>query len=446
MKNGNNVIIKKINILGSKVNELMIKNKIISSELSHYQKLFNSNKNYISEYFNIVSHAKAINKKNINNCKNNSNNIQKIKDILTKYNSELKLSYENNIQNSKKIKEKCNINIKNLITGTNYLTEKKIKISEDNFLYKNTINAKENLIICLKKDLNYIKTHLHEDLRHIYLNYSYNINANNSSNNNKNNKSAIFEDGERVMEYLLKEEKNKFYRSMKQRIETRERFGRMNIKKKALNDLITSFSFINETEINPSSDNNIFQLLNKKIGGVVKNYENYFNNEIIDENFFIFLPFEYEINKDEISELIQTDITLPQKESKSQTKIKGINLNINNNTNNNSKIKSVPKLDFLQIEFNKEKVEYAESENNNENDNNQNIDKNDDRNIKNGNLDLKIKIMKKKIKSLKRENKKLKNIINDFAKFQAKIKDKFEIYEKQIIKEKEELKLSNSFN
>jgi hypothetical protein len=40
----------------------------------------------------------------------------------------------------------------------------------------------------------------------------------------------------------------------------------------------------------------------------------------------------------------------------------------------------------------------------------------------------------------------LKNIINDFAKFQAKIKDKFEIYEKQIIKEKEELKLSNSFN
>ena len=438
MKNGNNIIIKKINILGSKVNELMIKNKIISSELSHYQKLFNSNKNYISEYFNIVSHAKAINKKNINNCKNNSNNIQKIKDILTKYNSELKLSYENNIQNSKKIKEKCNINIKNLITGTNYLTEKKIKISEDNFLYKNTINAKENLIICLKKDLNYIKTHLHEDLRHIYLNYSYNINANNSSNNNKNNKSAIFEDGERVMEYLLKEEKNKFYRSMKQRIETRERFGRMNIKKKALNDLITSFSFINETEINPSSDNNIFQLLNKKIGGVVKNYENYFNNEIIDENFFIFLPFEYEINKDEISELIQTDITLPQKESKSRTKISGINLNINK-PNNNMKIKSVPKLDFLQIEFNKEKVEYTEGENNNDSQYN---NKNNDININSANLDNKIKMMKKKIRSLRRENKKMKNIINDFVKFQNKIKGKFEIFEKKMIKEKDELKQS----
>ena len=216
MKNGNNIILKKINILGSKVNELIMKNKLISSQVSYYQKLFNSNKNYISEYFSIISQAKSMNKKNINNCKNNANNTQKIKDILIKYNSELKLSIENNIQNSKNIKEKYNINIKNLYSGTSYLTEKKIKISEDNFLYRNTINAKENLILCLKYDLNYIKSHLHEDLRHIYLNYTYNANTNISSNNNKNNKSAIFEDGEKTMEYLLNQEKNRFYKSMKQ--------------------------------------------------------------------------------------------------------------------------------------------------------------------------------------------------------------------------------------
>ena len=105
MKNGNNIILKKINILGSKVNELMIKNKLISSQIYQYQKLFNSNKNHISEYFSIISQAKSTNKKNINNCNNNTNNNQKIKDILIKYNSELKLSIENNIQNSKNIKE-----------------------------------------------------------------------------------------------------------------------------------------------------------------------------------------------------------------------------------------------------------------------------------------------------------------------------------------------------
>ena len=438
MKNGNNIILKKINILGSKVNELMIKNKLISSQIYQYQKLFNSNKNHISEYFSIVSQAKSTNKKNINNCNNNTNNNQKIKDILIKYNSELKLSIENNIQNSKNIKEKYNINIKNLISGTSYLTEKKIKISEDNFLYKNTIKAKDNLILCLKYDLNYIKAHLHEDFRHIYLNYTYNANTNISSNNNKNNKSAIFEDGEKTFKYLLNQETNKFYRSMKQRIQTREKYGRMNIKKNALSDLITSFSFINETEINPLSNNNIFQLLNKKIGGVVKNYEQIFNNEIIDENFFIFLPFEYEVNKDEINELIQTDITLPQKELKSQTKIPKLSLNMNNKPNNNIKIKSVPKLDFLQIEFNKEKVEYTEGENND----NQNNNKYSDANMNNTNLDYRMKIMKRRIKSLKRESKKMKNIINDFVKFQNKIKGKFEIFEKKMIKEKEELKQS----
>ena len=439
MKNGNNIIIKKINILNLKVNELLIKNKLISSQISYYQNLFNSNKNYMSEYFSIISQAKSANKKNINNCNNDTNRNHKVKDILNKYNSELKLCIQNNIQNSKNIKEKYNTNIKNLISGTSFWSEKKEKISEDNFLYKNTIKAKENLISCLKNDINYIKNHLHEDLRHIYLNYTYNPKANNTSINNKNNKSAIFEDGEKTMEYLLKEEKNKFYKSMKKRFETREKFGRMKIKKNALSDFITSFSFINETEINPSSNNNIFQLLNKKIGGVVKTYEHFYDNEIIDENFFIFLPFEYEVNKDEINELIQTDITLPQKESKSRTKISGINLNINK-PNNNMKIKSVPKLDFLQIEFNKEKVEYTESENNNDNLYN---DKYNDLNIKNMSLVNKIKIIKNKIKKLRKENKKMKNIINDFVKFQKKIEGKFEIFEKKIIKEKEELKRSN---
>ena len=214
----------------------------------------------------------------------------------------------------------------------------------------------------------------------------------------------------------------------------------MNIKKNALNDLVTSFSFINETSITPSANNNIFQLLNKKIGGVVKNYEKYFDNEIIDENFFIFLPFELEVNSEEMNELIQTDITLPQKESKSQTK----KININNIKNiKKTAIKTVPKLDFLQIEFNKEKVEISGS---NESSNNEQINNNIIYNDKNNieNLDLKIREMKRKIRSLKKQNKKCKNIINDFMKFQNKIKGKFEIFEKNMMKEKEELKQSQA--
>jgi hypothetical protein len=227
---------------------------------------------------------------------------------------------------------------------------------------------------------------------------------------------------------------------MKQRINTRQKYGRMNIKKNALNDLVTSFSFINETSITPSANNNIFQLLNKKIGGVVKNYEKYFDNEIIDENFFIFLPFELEVNSEEMNELIQTDITLPQKESKSQTK----KININNIKNiKKTTIKTVPKLDFLQIEFNKEKVEISGS---NESSNNEQINNNIIYNDKNNieSLDLKIREMKRKIRSLKKQNKKCKNIINDFMKFQNKIKGKFEIFEKNMMKEKGELKQSQA--
>ena len=465
MKNGN-IIIKNINILGSKANELMTKNKSILSQLSYYQTKFNSNKKYITEYFNILSQAKSssknINKNNFQNKPNNNNKkIKEIKDILIKYNTELKLSFEKNEINIKKLKDKYNLNKKKLIAGIKYLTERKTKLSEDSFLYNNAIKARDNLIICLQQDYKNIKDHLFENIKHIYLNYNNNLNTNNNNiSNNKNNKSAIFEEGERTIEYLLKQEKQKYYISMKQRINTRQKYGRMNIKKNALSDLVTSFSFINETEINPGLNNNIFQLLNKKIGGVVKNYEKFFDNEIIDENFFIFLPFELEINKDEMNELIQTDITLPQTESKSQTKIKKLNLNINNinnmdnninkNNNINNNIKIVPKLDFLQIEFNKEKVDYSQSEENDENINNKIIINNNDNDNKNNdndndeNLDIKIKEMKNKIKYLKKENKKLKNIIIDFVKFQNKIKGKVEIYEKKIIGENEELKISIS--
>ena len=430
MNNGN-LIIKKINLLASKANELLNQNKIITGQISHYKKLFDSNKKHISEYFNIITQSK-IETKNSNSNKNRINNINKIKDILIGYNSELKLSNDCIYKSEQNLKEKLNVYKNKLITQTVNLTDKRDKISEDNFLYNNAVKAKENLIQCLRKDLKTIKGRLYEDVKHIYLNHNSVFNTNNSTSNNKANKSALFEEGEKVIDYLLREEKRKFYINMKQRSNTRQKYGKMNIKKNALSDLVTSFSFINETEITPSLNNNIFQLLNKKIGGVVKNYEKYFNNDIIDENYFIFLPFEFEINKDEINELMQTDITLPNNEFKVKTK-----LNKNNNEN-----KKVPKLDFLQIEFNKEKVEFSQSDENTteENINNNNfIDKN-----KNMVLDLQIEEIKGKIRSLKKSNKKLKNIINDFNKFQDKIRGKFEIYEKKIMKEKEELKIKES--
>jgi hypothetical protein len=209
----------------------------------------------------------------------------------------------------------------------------------------------------------------------------------------------------------------------------------MNIKKSALNDLVTSFSFINETEITPSFNNNIFTLLNKKIGGVVKNYEKFFDNEIIDENFFIFLPFELEMNKDEINDLMQTDLTLPNNKFKLQTK-----LNKENKEETNIKIKTVPKLDFMQIEFNKEKVEFSQDEESNDDNNDNKIYNNNNYNGKNKDqiMEMIIKEMKNKIRSLKKENRKLKNLINDFNKFREKIKGKFEIFERNILKEKEE--------
>jgi len=441
MKDGN-IIIKNINILGSKANELMNSNKILSGQITYYEKLFNSNKKCMTEYFNIISQAKTAtkNSKNINK----NNNIQKIKDILIKYNSELKLSKQNDYKSIQNYKDKYNIYKKKLISGTNNLLDKKEKISEDNFLYKNEIKSKENLILCLNKDLKLIRKHLYEDVKHVYLYYNFNsYTNNNSTSNNKNNKSAIFEDGEKVIDNLLYEEKRKFYISMKQRINTRQKYGRMNIKKSALNDLVTSFSFINETEITPSFNNNIFTLLNKKIGCVVKNYEKIFDNEIIDENFFIFLPFELEMNKDEINDLMQTDITLPNNEFKLQTK-----LNKENKEETNIKIKTVPKLDFMQIEFNKEKVEFSQDEESNDDNNGNKIYNNINYNGKNKIqiMEMKIKEMKSKIRNLKKENRKLKNLINDFNKFREKIKGKFEIFERNILKEKEEEDKSKESN
>ena len=57
MNNGN-LILKKINLLGSKANELMTKNKLLLNEITNYQQLFTNNKNYITSYFTIMSKKK----------------------------------------------------------------------------------------------------------------------------------------------------------------------------------------------------------------------------------------------------------------------------------------------------------------------------------------------------------------------------------------------------
>ena len=69
MNNGN-LILKKINLLGSKANELMTKNKLLLNEIKNYQQLFANNKNYITSYFTIMSKKKKDSK---NNIKNNTN-------------------------------------------------------------------------------------------------------------------------------------------------------------------------------------------------------------------------------------------------------------------------------------------------------------------------------------------------------------------------------------
>ena len=459
MNNGN-LLLKKINILGSKANELINKNKILLIELSNYQKFFSSNKNYITMYFNILAEKKKGSKK-INN---NAKYINNIKEIIIKYHSEIKDQYISTKKKLINIKQKKNNYEAKLISETKSLSEYYEKISEDNFLYANAIESKENLIKCLEKDLMNLKKKLFEEEKHIYLKYNFQnsykpINQTQSYIDNKNDYTS-FEDGETEIKELLLKERQLFIVGMKLRNDIRLKYRKMNVKKNALNDLVTSISFINKTEIIPSKNNNIFQILNKKIGGVIKNYEKYFNeeqNDNIDENFFIFLPFEIEINKNEINELLQTDITLPNKKLQSKS-INEYKKNDKIHIKNRSFI-NIPKLNFLQIEFNKEKISYSdcESEKNedkkNENVLDENVNKNDkDKNIQNienkdnnnktknkkEDLDIKIKKIKKEIKCLKKENQKMKILINDFEKFQNKIKDKYIIFEKMMLNKKEE--------
>ena len=454
--NDKKINIKKLNILGSKAKELINTNKLLSNEISFFQKLFNSNKDYITLYFNTLAENKK-NSKNKNN-NNKTNNINNIKNIIINYHSEIKeinLTLKKDLKNSV---QKSNIFLSKLISETKNLSEYYQKISEDNFLYYNAIQSKENFIKCLSKDLQTLKKTLIEDEKHIYLNYNF-------QNINKNENNS-FDEGEKEIKYLLNEARRQFILDMRKRNDLRLKYRKKTVKKNALNDLVTSISFINKTEIIPSSNNNIFQILNKKIGGVIKNYERYFNEdeENIDENFFIFLPFEFEINKEEINEIVQTDITIPNRKLQSKS-IKMYNSEKKTHGKNRSFI-DVPRLNFLQIEFNKEKISYSESDSDSKNesktyDNNNKI-KDSNNNLENKEIDkenkkkkinkneedinLKIKELKYNIKSLKKRNRKMKLIINDFEKFQKKIKDKFIIYENKMLNNINNLEKDNKNN
>ena len=399
--NDKKINIKKLNILGSKAKELINTNKILSNEISFFQKLFNSNKDYITLYFNTLAENKK-NSKNKNN-NNKTNNINNIKNIIINYHSEIKeinLTLKKDLKNSV---QKSNIFFSKLISETKNLSEYYQKISEDNFLYYNAIQSKENFIKCLSKDLQTLKKTLIEDEKHIYLNYNF-------QNINKNENNS-FDEGEKEIKYLLNEARRQFILDMRKRSDLRLKYRKKSVKKNALNDLVTSISFINKTEIIPSSNNNIFKILNKKIGGVIKNYERYFNEdeENIDENFFIFLPFEFEINKEEITELVQTDITIPNRKLQSKS-IKMYNSEKKTHGKNRSFI-DVPRLNFLQIEFNKEKISYSESDNDSKNesktyDNNNNEIKDSNNNLENKEIDKENK--KKKINNKKEDDINLK--------------------------------------
>ena len=459
MNNGN-LILKKINLLGSKANELITKNKLLLNEIANYQQLFANNKNYITSYFTIMSKKKKDSKNNNKNSNNNktiNNNINytnQIKDIIIKYYSEIKDNYLQSKERLKNTKLKHSKYLSKLISDTKTLSENYEKISEDNFLYCNAIESKENFIKCLKKDLTNLKNKLFEETKNTYLNYNfqniYKLTNQTQANNTTKKDSVTFEDGEMEINELLMKERQQFIIRMKLRNDIRLKYRKMNVKKNALNDLVTSISFINKTEVVPSKNNNIFQILNKKIGGVIKNYEKHLNGEdeeeIIDENYFIFLPFELEVNKEEITELVQTDITLPNVKLQSKS-INEYKKEEKKHVKNRSFI-NVPKLNFLQIEFNKEKISYSDSEsdekknendikNNNKDNAKNNIDNKNKKKNKNEELESKIKKIKIDIKLLKKKNRKIKRLINDFEKFQKKIEDKFIILEKKILKEKE---------
>ena len=357
MSDGNSML-KKLNLLGSKAKELINTNKILTDEISVYQKLFSSNKDYITQYFNLLSEYKKNSKNSKND--NKANHLNNIKNIIIKYHSEIKDINSVSKENLKNAEKKHNTLSTKLNSEIEKLVQYHQKISEDNFLYSNAIQSKENFILCLKKDIKQAKKEIFEDNRHIYLNYNFqNITNQNQTNITKNNNNISFEEGETEIKDLLINARRRFILDMKLRNNLRLKYRKKNVKKNALNNLVTSISFINKTEIIPSKNNNIFQVLNKKIGGIIQDYERYFNeDEKIDENLFIFLPFELEINKDEINELVQTDITLPNKQLQSKS-INEYKSRKKTHTKNKSFI-DVPRLNFLQIEFNKEKISYSE--------------------------------------------------------------------------------------
>ena len=225
-----------------------------------------------------------------------------------------------------------------------------------------------------------------------------------------------------------------------------------NNEKNKINDLVSSINFKNKTDIIAFKNKNIiFKLLNNKIRGIINNKGSILNedDEKIDENYFKFLPFELAINKKEINEILQTDIVLPYEKMKCKLKIEN-NFN-KKNINKNQYSINIPKLNLLQIEFNKEIISYSDSARekgyNDRKKNEKNINNNKKKiiniiNLSNKNnqenIELKIKQLKKKIRFYKKRNSKMEIIINDFEKFQKKIKNKFIIYEKKMINKMEE--------
>ena len=82
------------------------------------------------------------------------------------------------------------------------------------------------------------------------------------------------------------------------------------------------------------------------------------------------MPFELEINKEEITELVQTDITLPNVKLQSKS-INEYKKEEKKHVKNRSFI-NVPKLNLMQIEFNKEKISYSDCESDEKKNNNNN--------------------------------------------------------------------------
>ena len=184
MSDGNSML-KKLNLLGSKAKELINTNKILANEISYYQKLFSSNKDYITLYFNLLSEFKQKSKNSNTDYK--TNHLNNIKNIIIKYHSEIKDLNSVSKENLKNSEQKHNLLSAKLNSDIEKLAQYHQKISEDNFLYSNAIQSKENFIVCLKKDLTELKKNIFEENRHIYLNYNFqNIANQNQTNITKN--------------------------------------------------------------------------------------------------------------------------------------------------------------------------------------------------------------------------------------------------------------------